>query len=193
MHRPAGVSCTFCRSTTTRMHLPGHCVRTRLFDIPLVSLSFPAGHPNRFSEPMWMMLTMQNGHSETLKHQRHQSSDACRLPLFVRRRVWAASIGACIVLITGCSYDGWSMEMNSNSPSPLFGFGFSVDSGSRPDRAKPDAGREMNLRDATIDESVKYPTVVGRFSNRQFDGGRTILPESTDSKTEDVDLRISSF
>ncbi len=136
---------------------------------------------------------MQNGHSETLEHQRHQSSDERRLPFFIRQRVRAASIGACFVFITGCSYDGWSMQMDSNSPSPLFGFGFSVDSGSRPDRAKPDGGAQMNLRDATMDESVKYPTVVGRFSNRQFDAGRTILPESPDSRTEDVDLRISSF
>lgn len=135
---------------------------------------------------------MQHGHQEALMQQRHQYTDARRMSLPVKQLACAVLIGVCIVN-SGCSYDGWSMQMDSNSPSPLFGFGFSVDSGSRPDRAKPDAGREMSLRDATIDESVKYPTVVGRFSNRQFDGGRTILPESTDSKTEDVDLRISSF
>lgn len=142
---------------------------------------------------MRTMLTMQNGHSETVKHQRHQSSDERRLLFSVGRRVWAASIGVCFFFITGCSYDGWSMQMDSNSPSPLFGFGFSVDSGSRPEKPKPDSGRQMNLRDATMDDSVKHPTVVGRFSNRHFDAGRTILPESTDSQTEDVDLRISSF
>jgi len=114
------------------------------------------------------------------------------MSLPVKQLACAVLIGVCSVN-SGCSYDGVSMYMDSNSPSPLFGFGFSVDSGSRPDRPVPNAEREMNLHDATLDESVKYPTVVGRFSNRQFDGGRTILPESADSKTEDVDLRISSF
>jgi hypothetical protein len=124
--------------------------------------------------------------------QRHQNTDAPWSSLLLRQLAFAASIGVCIIT-TGCSYDGWSMQMDSNSPSPLFGFGFSVDSGSRPDRPKPDARGQMNLRDAAMDESVKYPSVVSRFSNRQFDAGRTILPESTDSNTEDVDLRISSF
>lgn len=93
----------------------------------------------------------------------------------------------------GCSYDGWLMQMDSNSPSPFFGLGFSVDSGSRPGQPTQNPATRSDLKKATIDNKLALASVVGIRPRRSTDSPQLTIPEGAESRTEDVDLRLSSF
>jgi hypothetical protein len=72
-----------------------------------------------------------------------------------------------LLILPGCAYDRTFMQMDSNSPSPFFGFQWSVDSGVRraPSREKsseslkwldalPHAHRQSREQFATTEASV---------------------------------------
>lgn len=106
-----------------------------------------------------------------------------------------APAGICFVfflLIPGCSYDGWLMQMDSNNPSPFFGLGFSVDSGSRPGKPGEAAAQDLRLKNATMDQRVELAS-VGTDRRRSTSSMQLAIPEGNDAAAENVDLRLSSF
>ncbi len=104
----------------------------------------------------------------------------------------AALCLALSVLVSGCNYDGWLMQMDSNNPSPFFGLGFSVDSGSRPGKPGEGAAPNRQLKNATMHERMEMAS-VGSDRRRAANFLQVAIPEGEDAAAENVDLRLSSF
>lgn len=53
-----------------------------------------------------------------------------------------------LLILPGCAYDRTFMQMDSNSPSPFFGFQWSVDSGTRRSGAPPKSSESLKWHEA---------------------------------------------